>query len=342
MTNDDLQLLREFRVGIPAPNAMTRRMAYAYATSGGASGSQPPSHLLGVRGWWSGRRALVLVVVLVALVIAAVAIAGPSLFGFSNHGTRARPNSSERGTLEGQIFKKFGIPTPEATKPSTFKRLASRQGIGIYSARKLKDNSLCFYMGMHWRKGAQSPTVGPHWRTPGQSPGMFRLERGPECSRGPNGGQFALPAGSNFGYGQRASERVSAWLRAHPFPSPARPILDLSMVGAVRSKQLGCSWCSKVVWTDFGILAGVAADGVRSVQVLSLSDCRPVVTVPVINNVYIDAQPPQVAAAFLVARDARGKVIWHSWQLENQYTHVPLKPEKAPQHCGFQKWLWTR
>jgi hypothetical protein len=295
--------------------------------------------LQGQRRW---RPIVVIALALLAFAIAAVAIAGPSLFGFSNHGHRAHANSSVKAYLEGQVFKKLGLPTPEAAKPNTLRRLAFRQGIWVYSARKVKDNSLCFYMGLHWRRQAQAPNVGSQWRKPGQPPGRFQLERGPECSRGPNGGEFALPAGSNFGYGRKAGARAHAWLRAHPFPSPARPILDLSMVGAVHHKQPGCSWCSRVVWPDFGILAGVAADGVRSVQVLSLSDCKPVVTVPVRDNVYIDAQPPQVAAAFLVARDVSGKIIWHSWQLENRYAHVPLQRKAAPRHCGFEKWEWTR
>lgn len=328
MTIDDLQLLREFRCGIPTPDEMTRRMAYAYATSAGASSSQPSRHRLGVFRRRFGRRALVLAVVLLVLAIAAVAIASPSLFGVSNHGRRAHANSSVRAYLEGQILKKFGLPTPGAAKPSTLRRLASRQGIWIYSARKVKDNSLCFYMGVHWRNRAQAPNVGPQWRKPGQRPGALQLERA-GCSR--DAEQFALPAGSNFGYGQKAGERAQAWLRAHPFPSPARPILDLSLVSGVTVHKAPCSSCSPDVQPDFGILAGVAANGVRSVQVLSLSDCHPVVTVPVINNVYIDAQPPQVAAAFLVARDASGKIIWHSWQLG-----------AAPRHCGFKKWAWTR
>jgi hypothetical protein len=290
----------------------------------------------GPRTW---RPIVVIALALLVLAIAAVAIAGSSLFGFSNHGDRAHANASVKAYLEGQVFKKQGLPTPEAAKPRTLRRLAFRQGIWVYSARKVKDNSLCFYMGVHWRKRAQAPNVGPHWRTPGQPPGALQLERS-GCSR--DGGQFALPAGSDFGYGRKAGERAGVWLRAHPFPSPARPILDLSIVGGVREKQLGCSWCSRVVWPDFGILAGVAANGVHSVQVLSLDTCRPVVTVPVIDNVYIDAQPPQVSAAFLVARNAGGKIIWHSGQLENEFTHVPLEPEAAPRHCGFQKWRWTR
>lgn len=297
------------------------------------------------RTWFERQRpsrpVVIVALALLALAIAAIAVAAPSLFGFSNHGTRAHADSSVRAYLEGQIFKKQGVPTAEAAKPSTLRRLASRQGIWIYSARKVRDNSLCFYMGLHWRKAARNPSVGPQWRKPGQSPGALQLERA-GCSR--DGGQFALPAGSKFGYGQKGGKRAGAWLRAHPFPSPARPILDLSMVGGVKTHRPPFTCCSDVpvVWYGFGLLAGVAANGVRSVQVLSLADCRPVVTVPVVNNVYIDAQPPQVPAAFLVARNAGGKVVWHSWQLENQYTHVPLERTAAPPHCGFQKWLWTR
>lgn len=286
------------------------------------------------------RPIVVIALALLAFAIAAAAVAGPSLFGLSNHGHRATANSSVKAYLEGQVFKKFGLgPDADAARPSTLRQLAFRQGIWVYSARRVKDNSLCFYMGLRWRKGAQAPNVGPHRSKPGQRPGALQIERA-GCGR--DIAQFALPAGSNFGVGRKANDRASAWLRAHPFPSPARPILDLSMVSGVTTRKAPCSSCSPTVWPDFGILAGVAANGVRSVQVLSLSDCRPVVTVPVINNVYIDAQPPQVATAFLVARDARGKIIWHSWQLENGFTHVPLKHGAAPRHCGFRKWLWTR
>jgi hypothetical protein len=282
------------------------------------------------RSWFERRRpsrpVLVLALAVLALAIAALAVAGHSLFDVSNHGRRAHPNASERAFLREQIFKKFGYPTPEATKPSTFRQLAFRQGIGIYSARKVRDNSLCFYMGVQ------------------QSPGKFGLERGPECSLGPNAGQFALAAGSNFGSGRKADGRVTGWLRAHPFPSPARPILDMSFVTGVKTYKppFTCTGCKPAVWYGFGLLAGVAANGVRSVQVLALADCRPVVTLPVIDNVYIDARPPQVPAAFLVARNAGGKIIWHSWQLENPYTHVPLERRAAPQHCGFKTWRWTR
>src|SRR3954470_8674850 len=118
--------------------------------------------------WFQGQRSwrpiVVIALALLALAIAAVAIAGPSLFGFSNHGERAHANSSVKAYLEGQVFQKLGLATPEAAKPSTLRRLAFRQGIWVYSARKVKDNSLCFYMGMHWRKRAQAPSVGPHWR----------------------------------------------------------------------------------------------------------------------------------------------------------------------------------
>jgi hypothetical protein len=276
----------------------------------------------------SSRPVLAAALVLLALVIAAVAVAAPSLFGFSNHGTRAHANSAVKGYLEGQPFKRLGLATAVAAKPSTFRRLAFRQGIGVYSARKKTDHSLCFYMGLRPR------TL--NWKG---HPNELQLIRA-GCSR--DGGQFALPAGSNFGYGRKAGARAQAWLRAHPFPSQARPIMDLSLVSGVRVKQLGCSWCSRVVLYDFGLLAGVAANGVRSVQVLSLNTCRPVVTVPVINNVYIDAHPPRVPSAFLVARNAGGKIIWHGWQLENRYTHVPLKRKAGPPHCGFRKWESAR
>ena len=52
-----------------------------------------------------------------------------------------------------------------------------------------------------------------------------------------------------------------------------------------------------------------------------------------IDNVYVDANPPKVAEAFLVALDGDGKVIWHSARLGGDVP-TPLDPT-APRNCGF-------
>jgi hypothetical protein len=69
-------------------------------------------------------------------------------------------------------------------------------------------------------------------------------------------------------------------------------------------------------------------------QVLALSDCHVVATVPVINNVYIDAHVPRIADLFLVARDASGKVVWHSPPMAPDDTRTPLE-RSAPRNCGL-------
>ena len=75
MTNDDLQLLREFRAEIAAPDDETRRRIYAYATSSPSNRSQPSARLLRVHRWRSWRGALGVAVAVAALAGAGVAIA---------------------------------------------------------------------------------------------------------------------------------------------------------------------------------------------------------------------------------------------------------------------------
>jgi RNA polymerase sigma factor (sigma-70 family) len=94
------------------------------------------------------------------------------------------------------------------------------------------------------------------------------------------------------------------------FPSPSRPVWDLS-AGYVSVPGL-----IKMPGLRPGVLAihyliGVAADAVRSVQMLAGPDCHPVATVPVINNVYIDVLKPITGEDYIVAREAGGKVVWH-------------------------------
>jgi hypothetical protein len=83
------------------------------------------------------------------------------------------------------------------------------------------------------------------------------------------------------------------------FPSPTRPIFNMS-------RYLGVPPTMSVV-----TLVGVAADGVASVQLLGRDDCHVVVTAPVIDNVYLADDLPEVPEAQVVARDAGGNVVWH-------------------------------
>jgi hypothetical protein len=242
----------------------------------------------------------VIALALLALAIAAVAIAGSSLFGFSNHGTRVHAGPSVRGVLNDHIFIQAGLPS-NAQKPHSFKRLALRQGIGIYTARTIKGNHLCYYAGRSYR-------------------GKLSLN-GYGCA--PYSGELALPGRFWRLYGQKAGREENAWLRNHPFPSPARPVLIMSLGGG----EGEYTYLQPV---------GLAADGVRSIQMLALLDCHPVVTVPVINNVFIYANAPNVAESFMVARNASGKVIWHSAPLDppDAFVRTPLD-RKLPRDCGF-------
>jgi hypothetical protein len=102
------------------------------------------------------------------------------------------------------------------------------------------------------------------------------------------------------------------------FPSPTRPIFNMSHYLGVPPKM-------SVV-----TLVGVAADGVASVQVLGQDGCHVVVTAPVIDNVYIADNLPQVPEAQVVARDARGNVVWH------QAVGAGVEPAPPAPGCGLK------
>lgn len=239
------------------------------------------------------RRLVVAVVVVVALVLATVSIAGGSLFGFSNHGKRVPPPPSIRQALDDQTLTRLGW----SFRLDTFKRLALRHGIGVYTARTKKGDHLCYLkvQGQHF----------PSW----------------DCA--PWAGQFLFPQRIAGAVNPSKKEQI-VWMKTHHFPSPARPLIDMSELFAVNGRQSGQ-------------LVGLAADGVRSIQLLALSDCHPIATVPVINNVYIEVHTPKVVPAFLVARNAGGKVIWHSAKIYMTAPQVraPLD-QKLPRNCGLR------
>ncbi len=85
------------------------------------------------------------------------------------------------------------------------------------------------------------------------------------------------------------------------FPSPSDPVYDMSLF-ALAPGAAGPS---------IQRLAGVAADGVSSVQLLALSDCHVVATAPVSDNTYVANNLPTTPEAVIVARDASGNVVWH-------------------------------
>ena len=94
------------------------------------------------------------------------------------------------------------------------------------------------------------------------------------------------------------------------FPSPSRPVWDMS-AGYVDVPGLIDVPGLRPGVEAIHFLIGVAADAVRSVQVLAGPDCHPVATVPVIDNVYIDVLKPMTGEDDIVAREASGKVVWH-------------------------------
>jgi hypothetical protein len=261
------------------------------------------------------RRCLVAaVIVAVALALPALAISGAlgSLFRVSAHGT---PTHAGLYTLHelhwhAEQFAQSGHPIPDTAQanPRTFVRLAFRDGIGVYGARTKRGNNRCFYYGR--RKSF-----------PGHSRSALYLE-GPGCFA--LSGNFGEPQRFANASGAKNTRQSEAWVRAHPFPSPSSPVLDMSGLTRLPSGQLFIE-----------SLVGLAADGVRSIQLLALSDCHPVVTVPVVADVYIDAQPPRVAETYLVARDASGRVIWRSSRLDqNPFMRTPLD-RKVPRNCGL-------
>lgn len=240
--------------------------------------------------------AAAVVVVVLALVLPTLALSGvlSSVFGISNHGSPAHATPFNQGELNGSVWLKAGIHVNPANtaNPDTLVQLALRDGIGVYSALSQVGNHRCYYTGQYYPK----PDLHPN-----------RLHLSGSC--GLYVGNYALPERLMHVSGLEGKAQADAWLRTHPFPSPARPVLNLSESPFV----------------------GVAADSVRSVELLSQSDCRPIFTVPVIDNVYIDADPPSISWAFLVARDASGKVIWHS---APSYGSLPSDPN-VPRDCGL-------
>jgi hypothetical protein len=85
------------------------------------------------------------------------------------------------------------------------------------------------------------------------------------------------------------------------FPSDAQPVVDLSLYALAPG----------AVGPTIQRLAGVAADGVASVQLLALADCHVVATAPVIDNVYLADDLPIVPEAQIVARGRDGDAVWH-------------------------------
>lgn len=85
------------------------------------------------------------------------------------------------------------------------------------------------------------------------------------------------------------------------FPSEAQPVVDMSLYELAPG----------AAGPSIQRLAGVAADGVASVQLLALNDCHVVATAPVIDNVYIATNLPPSPEAMIVARDRGGDIVWH-------------------------------
>jgi hypothetical protein len=250
---------------------------------------------------WTRRRLVAAVVVMVALAVATVAVADRSLFGVSNHGKRAHAGRVALDGLEGGVFHRLGIRfgSTAAANPRSFVRLAFRDGIGVYAARSKKGNRRCYYTRLHVVSAPGQPSVDPAHRL-----------------------QFNGGCGRNFG-----------GLGIQPFPSAVRPVLDMSGSVAMQSRRRNHP--KRLLWEQFvAPVVGLAADGVRSMQLLALSDCHPVVTVPVIDNVYINAHPPAVAEGWLVARNAGGKIVWHEPLYVGDPVRLPLD-RSVPRNCGL-------
>jgi hypothetical protein len=203
----------------------------------------------------ANRRLVVAVVVALALAVPALAFSGAlgSPFAFSNQGT----------PVPGGGFEAIHSLSVTGAKPGSLVRLAARDGVGVYAARRTKLNHpwasrLCFYTG---------PADGSD------------LNLGGGC--------------------------VKPWGNSGVFPSRAHPVWDMSSMAP-------SEFYSKLPPGTVTVnrLVGVAADGVRSVQVLAQSNCQAVVTAPVIDNVYIATSLPVTPEALIVARDAGGKAVW--------------------------------
>lgn len=101
-------------------------------------------------------------------------------------------------------------------------------------------------------------------------------------------------ASEGFGGGCRNASASKA------FPSATQPLVDTSLF----------AFAPATAGPSVQRLAGVAADGVASVEVLAL-DCHVVATAPVTDNVYIADNLPMTPEAQIVARDASGNAVWH-------------------------------
>jgi hypothetical protein len=187
--------------------------------------------------------------------------------GFSNHGKRAHATAFNREELNGRlIFKEFGLRPGAANvaDPDTLLRLAFREGIGVYAARSKKGNRRCYYTGQYY------PKPDPH---------PNRLHLSGVC--GPGAGNFALPYRLTHGTGRKAEAKQRAWLKNHPFPSLARPVLDMSSMVGIQTRPKGYPRTSLPQdWSSIAPLAGVAVDRVvpsncsHSLIVMRLSQCQ--------------------------------------------------------------------
>jgi hypothetical protein len=101
---------------------------------------------------------------------------------------------------------------------------------------------------------------------------------------------------NRYGLGGGCTDATAA-----TFPSPAHPVYDMSLF----------AYAPGAAGSSVQRLAGVAADGVSSVQVLALSDCHVVATAPVSDNVYVANNLPMTPEAVIVARDSSGNAVWH-------------------------------
>ena len=119
--NDDVQLLREFRAEIPAPDDETRRTIYAYATSKPQSRSQRSAR-------W--RPVLVTVVAVAALAGAGVAIAAG--FGAFNGISAAQHPPTAADKLDPAVAATFA---PDLRRDAGAVRFVTqlRDGVRIYA-----------------------------------------------------------------------------------------------------------------------------------------------------------------------------------------------------------------
>jgi hypothetical protein len=104
------------------------------------------------------------------------------------------------------------------------------------------------------------------------------------------------------------------------FPSSSRPVWDMSLY-ETGPQSPGANLSGPSI----ARLEGVAANGVISVQLLALSDCRVVATAPVIHNVYIATDLPLIPEAVIVARDGSGNAVWHE----------AVTPDPSATSCGL-------